>query len=52
MAEALATENVTFTVTITSRRFDVEPRRWEPAAAGTAVTVASTHTGAGNCRRA
>ncbi|GAA4491064.1 hypothetical protein GCM10023094_55280 [Rhodococcus olei] len=39
VAEALVTENVTLTVTITSRRFAVGPGRWDPAAAGTVVTV-------------
>ncbi len=39
VAESLATENVTLTVTITSRRFDVGPRRSDPAASGTVVTV-------------
>lgn len=50
MAEALATENVTFTVTITSRRFDVAPQRWARAAAGTETgtgTVESTDTESG-----
>lgn len=44
VAEALATENVTLTVTITPRRFDVAPRRWDPAAAGTVVTVTVVST--------
>ena len=39
VAEALATENVTLTVTITACRFAVGPGRWDPAAAGTVVTV-------------
>lgn len=49
VAQALATENVTFTVTITSRRFDVAPQRWDRAAAGTVVTVtvATTDTESG-----
>ncbi|MGV9747888.1 hypothetical protein ACWDTG_23710 [Rhodococcus zopfii] len=34
VAEALATENITLTVTITARRFAVAPGRWDPAAAG------------------
>ncbi|MFZ2530265.1 MAG: hypothetical protein WAX14_21870 [Rhodococcus sp. (in: high G+C Gram-positive bacteria)] len=49
VAEALATENVTFTVTITACRFAVGPGRWDPAAAGTVVTVtvASCDTASG-----
>ncbi|WP_336882670.1 hypothetical protein [Rhodococcus globerulus] len=35
VAEALATENVTLTAVITSRRFDAPQRRWDPAASGT-----------------
>ncbi|NMM92534.1 hypothetical protein B2J88_51335 [Rhodococcus sp. SRB_17] len=42
VAEALATENVTLTATITSRRFDAPPRRWDLAASGTVVTVTVT----------
>ncbi|EME18548.1 hypothetical protein [Rhodococcus triatomae] len=49
VADSLATENVTLTVTISTRRFDVGPGRWDPAAAGTVVTVtvASTDTASG-----
>ena len=52
MAEALATENVTLTVEITSKRFDVAPQRWDRAAVGTAVTVTveSTDTASGTRR--
>ncbi|MBH0120011.1 N-formylglutamate amidohydrolase [Rhodococcus sp. CX] len=49
VAEALATENITLTVTITARRFAVGPGRWDRAAAGTVVTVtvASCDTASG-----
>lgn len=49
VTEALATENITLTVTITSSRFDVAPRRSDQPAAGTVVTVtvASTDTESG-----
>ncbi|WP_336882777.1 hypothetical protein [Rhodococcus globerulus] len=42
VAEALATENVTLTAVISSRRFDAPPRRWDAAASGTVITVSVT----------
>ncbi|AZI66097.1 N-formylglutamate amidohydrolase (plasmid) [Rhodococcus qingshengii] len=51
VAEALATENVTLTAVITSRRFDAPPRRWDPAASGTAVTVTVTSSDSGSGAR-
>ncbi|MDH6284636.1 N-formylglutamate amidohydrolase [Prescottella agglutinans] len=39
VAESLETENVTLTVTITSRSFHAEARRWDAAVSGTVVTV-------------
>ncbi|WP_137873806.1 N-formylglutamate amidohydrolase [Rhodococcus sp. Q] len=49
VADALATENVTLTVTIVARRFDVGQGRWDPAVSGTVVTVtvASTDSASG-----
>lgn len=44
VAQALATENVTLTIAITSTRFDVGPQLWDPAATGTVVTVTVTST--------
>ncbi|BCN46690.1 hypothetical protein RE9431_49470 (plasmid) [Prescottella equi] len=44
VAQALATEDATLTVTVSSSRFDVGPRGWDLAAAGTAVTVTVTCT--------
>ncbi len=51
VAEALATENVTLTAVITSRRFDAPPRRWDPAASGTVVTVTVTSSDSGSGAR-
>ena len=46
VADSLATDNVTFTVTISTRRFSAEARRWDPAVSGTVVTVTVVSTNA------
>ena len=51
VADALATKNVTLTVTIGARRFDVGPGRWDPAASGTVATVTVPSTDSAGARR-